>query len=112
MDKSSIDSQRETVPPVAEIACSRCGALDLPRVLSGVGPHAFQARCQHCGTFLRWVSKYTPEERAQRRQSAQPLTEQQLEYLVSLRDPNPPPTTLDEATARITALLQAQRGQR
>ena len=94
------------------LTCRFCGAIDEPVLTEGTGPHFAGARCRHCHKFLQWLSRYTPAERAQRRQAARSPSQPQLDFLVDLNDPNPPPITLVEATARIAALLQAHRGQR
>jgi hypothetical protein len=49
------------------IVCKRCGAIDVPVVSKGTGPHAFKAICAHCGAFLKWFSRYTPEQQKARR---------------------------------------------
>lgn len=59
---------QESHRPVDPIPCQRCGAIDTPSIHPGKGPHAFKAVCAHCGAFIKWLSKYTPEEQQARQQ--------------------------------------------
>src|SRR5262249_38692584 len=97
----------------AHLACPRCGAVDRPTIGPGLGPHAFRAVCRHCGSFIRWVSKYSPQELKARRAAARaaamarrPPSQAQLNYLQTLGDTAPPPTTMSEASRRIDDLLE------
>ena len=38
------------------LPCPHCGAVDVPRLGPGRGPHA-AAVCPHCGTWLKWLRK-------------------------------------------------------
>ena len=60
---------------------------------------------------MRWLSKYTPEEQATRREQArqdamaqQPPSPAQLDYLKSLGDLGPTPANMAEASQRIARL--------
>jgi len=46
-----------------QMVCRRCGALDLPAVAPGSGPHAYKAVCRHCGAWIKWLSTRTQAER-------------------------------------------------
>jgi len=77
-------------------------------VSPGTGPHALKANCPDCGGFLKWLSKLTPEEQAQRREVARlkvmaqaPPTIPQLAYLKALGDTQPTPANRAEAFKRI-----------
>jgi hypothetical protein len=95
-------------------ACPRCGVIAPPIVSAGSGPHALQSTCASCGRHLGWVSHYSPEERARRRQQAAMArlapTEPQRAYLTALGDTQPPPANRAEASQRIDALLRKERG--
>ena len=100
---------------LAELLCSKCGAIDTPTILPGNGPHAFRAHCRHCGTFITWRSKYTPEEQQARRQQAQhhamtrrPPSQKQLACLKRLGDTGTPPATMFEASQRIETLKRVE----
>lgn len=100
----------------APIACHHCGVLAIPRVTRGTGPHAFRANCPHCGKFLRWVSRYSHEERVHRREQfrrealAQLLpTPKQLAYLLTLGYTGDMPANREAASAAIDRLLQGGR---
>src|SRR5437879_4581575 len=56
------------------IACPRCGTIDTSAVGPGSGQHFASARCRHCGAFLKWLSQYSPAERAARRQRSRQQT--------------------------------------
>jgi len=93
--------------------CPRCGALDVPAVGPGSGPHTASARCRHCGRFLRWLSTRSPAERQARRQQAltrRPPSPLQLAYLAALGDASPPPANMAEASTRIDALVRGEVG--
>ena len=98
------------------LACRRCGAITLPRVTPGSGPHALKANCPECGSFMQWLSKHTPEERARRHAQARldamgklAPTALQLAYLTTLGDRNPPPANRAAASQRIDQ-LKAKKG--
>jgi hypothetical protein len=98
--------------------CAHCGAIAIPRVGPGNGPHAFRATCQDCGEFIQWLSQYAPTEREARRQAArqdamarQPPSAAQLRYLKVLGDSAPPPTSMAEASTHIDLLRRQRRGQ-
>ena len=128
MSKHTQDLDKSPPPPVtpaAEVAqqyateplaCRRCGALTIPRVTPGSGPHALKANCPECGSFMQWLSKHTPEERARRHAQARldamgklAPTALQLAYLTTLGDRNPPPANRAEASQRIDQ-LKAKKG--
>jgi len=103
-------------PPWLRLACRRCGAITIPQVTPGTGPHALKATCPHCGAFMQWLSKHTPEERARRQAQARldamgklAPTALQLAYLTTLGDRNPPPANRAAASQRIDQ-LKAKKG--
>lgn len=109
------------IPSLPATTCPQCGALGIPQLAPGNGPHAFRANCAHCGAFIRWVSRYTPAERAARRQQALaeraihamkgcPATAAQLAYLHALGHTGTPPTDRAEAHQLIAAHLARQKG--
>src|SRR6266702_2436482 len=109
MAYDSLKSQ--SFPPAEPLACRRCGAITTPLVTPGTGPHAYKANCPDCGGFMRWLSKFTPEEQAARRESARleaiaqkPASPPQLDYLKSLGDRGPAPANMAEASQRIARL--------
>jgi hypothetical protein len=62
---------------------------------------------------LRWVSAYSPEERAGRRQQARegamagkPPSQMQMSYLAALQYAGPPPVTMLEASNTIDRLTR------
>lgn len=102
--------------PEAE-ACRYCGAIGVPLLSPGSGPHACQASCQHCGRHLRWVSVLAPAERLARKTRARlaamskyPPTQAQLDYLKALGDRLSAPESMAEASERIDDLVQQRRG--
>ena len=101
---------------LASIACPHCGTIDTPAIAPGAGPHPYRANCAHCGTFLKWVSPHSPEEREARRQryrqqalEDKPPSQAQLRFLQILGDDGPPPANMHEASARIDT-LKRERG--
>jgi hypothetical protein len=103
-------------PSIGALICNRCGVEDVPTVLHGTGGHAWKAVCAHCGRYLRWLSRYTPQEIHERRRMAAfyamqrlPVSAAQLDYLTILEDPEPPPTDMGTAWKRIEVLKQ-QKG--
>ncbi len=106
----------ESLPRLSpDLACPQCGVLDTPTVGPGSGPHAAAALCRHCGRWLSWLSRYTPEERQARRQQAQlqamaqkPPSQLQLAYLQALSDAGPPPANMAQASERIDALVRRE----
>jgi len=128
MSKHTQDLDKSPPPPVTPaadmaqqyatepLACRRCGALTIPRVTPGTGPHALKANCPDCGAFMQWLSKHTPEERARRQAQARldamgklAPTALQLAYLTTLGDRNPPPANRAAASQRIDQ-LKAKKG--
>lgn len=104
-----------TPAPTAE-ACRYCGVIDAPLLSPGTGPHACQARCQHCGKHWRWVSLHAPAERLARRTKARlaamrqhPPSEAQLSFLRELGDKLTAPESMAEASHRIEELKQRHR---
>ena len=102
---------------ISTVACRTCGAIDLPVLSPGVGPHKYRGSCGSCGKFVMWVSDRAPAERAERRDTFRTAamatrypTVAQLAYLKALGDVQAPPATMLEASARISALLAAQGG--
>ena len=107
-----------TLPPVWQLVCRHCGAIDTPDIGPGSGPHHAAARCKHCGKFITWLSKYAPDERAARRQKAlraamstKPPSGVQLGFLQALGDTSPEPLSMLEASERIDALQRRREGQ-
>jgi hypothetical protein len=98
-----------------ETVCPRCGVIDTPAIAPGNGPHAFRAQCRHCGTFIKWLSQYTPAERQARHAQARlqamaqrPPSQAQLTYLQALGDDGPVPANMAEASALIDRLLRGE----
>ena len=127
MNKHTQDAAKSPptpVTPAAEVAqqyateplaCRRCGAVTIPRVTPGSGPHALKANCPECGSFMPWLSKHTPEERARRQAQARldamaqrEPTVKQLDYLRDLGDTQPAPANRAAASQRIDQLKQAK----
>ena len=113
MAYDSLKSQ--SFPPAEPLACRRCGAITVPRISPGTGPHAYKANCPDCGGFMRWLSKFPPEEQAARREQARLAamaqkepTAPQLAYLQALGDDGPPPANMAEASKRIDALKRGE----
>jgi hypothetical protein len=104
--------ESQKFPALEPLACRRCGAITTPRVSPGTGPHAYRANCPDCGGFMKWLSKYTPEERAARRalgtlaaMTQRPPSAAQLSLLQSLGDTlTSPPGNMAEASQRIETL--------
>jgi len=100
---------------VSSVVCRKCGTIDLPVLTEGTGPHKYRANCGSCGTFVQWISARSPEEQAQRREAsktaamqAKPPSEKQLALLQALHDTQPVPSSMAEASERISALLSGQ----
>jgi len=98
--------------------CRYCGIIDAPLLSPGVGPHACQVSCQHCGRHWRWVSLHAPAERQARRTKARwqamqqlPPSTAQLSFLQALGDQAATPATMADASERIEA-LKRKRGHR
>ena len=107
-DESTTAHATRTASP---LPCPRCAAIDTPTPGPGAGPHWKSARCQHCGAWLGWLSRYPPAEREARRQAARAEamarkapTALQLSYLAALGHVGPPPATMLEASQRIALL--------
>jgi hypothetical protein len=104
------------LPPHTQVPlrCRHCGALGVPVVTPGTGQHAYRADCASCGAYIQFISQYTPEERARRRQQApmkrQPATPDQLHYLGVLGDRGPLPASKLEASQRIDSLIHQRKG--
>jgi hypothetical protein len=105
------------IPPVLQLTCRACGALDTPHVTVGRGPHALRANCRHCGEFVQWLSARSPAGREATRQAGQQAvmarlapSPRQLAYLHALGDTGSPPATMAEASTRIDALRQRKEG--
>ena len=118
MDNST---SRRPIPSLPATACPQCGAVAILQLGPGLPPHAFRANCAHCGAFLQWVSRYTPAERAARRQQAlaerailamkgRPVPAAQLAYLTALGYQGADPTDRAEAHQLIAAHLARQKG--
>jgi hypothetical protein len=43
--------------PIPALLCLACGALAVPQVSAGTGPHSVKASCRGCGRFLKWLPK-------------------------------------------------------
>lgn len=102
--------------PTRSLTCPTCGVSDAPLIAPGNGPHAFRATCRHCGAFLRWLSRYAPDEQAarreQQRQSAmavRPPSVAQMQYLSALGC-SAPMSSMLSASIAISAILQAWQG--
>ncbi len=114
MAYDSLKSQ--SFPPAEPLACRRCGAITTPLVTPGTGPHAYKANCPDCGGFMRWLSKFTPEEQAARRESARleaiaqkPASPAQLSFLQALGDDlTTLPANMQEASERISTLKRGR----
>jgi hypothetical protein len=99
-------------PAPEPLVCRRCSVQVVPIITPGSGPHALKGNCPHCGGFLKWLSRLTPQERARRRERARleamaqyPPTPRQLDYLTALGDQSPmPPANQAEASQRIDQL--------
>jgi hypothetical protein len=50
-------SAMELNVPLPVLPCPACGALGVPQVSAGTGPHSVKASCRHCGQFLKWLPK-------------------------------------------------------
>lgn len=112
--------QPEYTPSVTARACRTCGALDIPVLTPGHGPHAWRATCRHCGRFMQWVSRYTPAERQARQMQARqmqarlqamailPPSPRQLASLQAMGDTGPPPKTMAEARERMTRMMRGE----
>jgi hypothetical protein len=103
--------ERATPPNIAPLVCHRCGVIAPPGLTQGSGPHALRANCRSCGSFIQWISKYSPAEREARRTAGryaamakQPPTELQLRFLYSLGH-NQAPANKAEASVLIDRLL-------
>jgi hypothetical protein len=110
-ERISIHQDDDDSPQV----CPRCAVIDVPVICPGTGPHRRSARCRHCGRVLRWLSRYTPDERQARRLAARaeamgtrPPSPAQLEYLRWLGDLDTPPATMLAASRRIDSLLRTE----
>jgi hypothetical protein len=44
-------------PMLLAMPCKACGAVEVPLVGEGTGPHAAKATCRQCGQFLKWVPR-------------------------------------------------------
>jgi hypothetical protein len=117
---SPVTPAPDAVPTYASepLACRRCGAITIPKITPGTGPHALKANCPDCGSFMQWLSKHSPEERARRQAQARLAamvhlepTAPQLAYLKALGDQGTPPANRADASARIDQLLVQRRGQ-
>ena len=111
MHYSTLSSPTSTL--TTPLACPRCGTIDTPTIGPGNGPHAFRAVCRNCGSFIRWLSLSSPEERQARRQAAwddvmarKPPSPMQLAYLMALGHAGPLPASMLEASQPIDSLLQ------
>lgn len=107
--------ESQSPSPREPLVCRRCGAITYPVVTPGTGPHAYKSKCPYRGGFMRWLSKYSPEKQAARREQARqeamaqrPPSAAQLSLLQMLGDTNPPPANMREASERITALRRAR----
>jgi hypothetical protein len=113
----SIAQNLDGIPPLSEAMCPRCGCLGTPTVTAGVGPHYAKENCSRCGKFLRWLSRFTHEERIHRREQfrreamrGKPPSEAQIAYLSALSDLGPAPMNMDEASSRIDQLRRGKGG--
>jgi hypothetical protein len=91
-----------------ELLCRRCGILAIPRVSPGQGQHAARADCAHCGAYIKWLPKWSHDERVARREqfrreamAQRPPSTAQVAYLLALEDRQPTPGTMQEASERI-----------
>jgi hypothetical protein len=98
--------------------CKHCGAIDVPLLSPGTGPHTVRASCTSCGGFIKWLSVLAPAERMARKlkhrlaaTEHRPPTAAQLRYLAALGDTLSAPQSMAEASARIGALTM-KKGQK
>ena len=101
--------------PLNALPCPRCSAIDQPVIGPGRGQYSASARCQHCQAFIKWLSQYSPAERATRRQLARrqvmtgkPPSQLQVACLQALGDSGPPPATMAEASERMDDLKRGE----
>jgi len=98
------------------ITCRTCGAIGAPVVGPGAGQHVARALCRACGAFVTWLSRYSPEEKHERRRLAgwqamcgKEATPAQLAYLHALGYRGDPPADRAAASALIDQLEQERR---
>src|SRR5262249_46624718 len=110
--KATMEYSTDSVLSTPPLPCHRCGIIDTPTLRPGSGPHFAAARCQHCGSFIKWISRHQPVERDTRRERARlkaraqkPPSPLQLAYLRSLGHTGPEPATMTEASRKIDVLL-------
>jgi hypothetical protein len=111
MPEYTVDRVSSTPPET----CPKRGVVDTPQLGPGAGPHVARWLCRHCGTFLRWASRFPPSERTTRREAARlqamahrPPSARQLTYLQALGDDGPPPANMAEASTRIDVLVHGE----
>jgi transposase len=111
MPEYTVDRVSSTPPET----CPKCGVVDTPQLGPGAGPHVARWLCRHCGTFLRWASRFPPSERTTRRDAARlqamarrAPSRAQLKYLAELGDSGPVPVNMAEASHRINALVHGE----
>lgn len=99
--------------PPDELTCTACGVMAPPILADAAWPHWRKAACAGCGRFLKFVSKYTPEEREERRQqfraeamAHKPPSQAQLHWLQALGHTGAAPATMADASQRIDALVR------
>jgi hypothetical protein len=113
---AAIPAEVTQLPPhtQAPLTCRRCSVVAVPVVTPGTGQHAYRADCSSCGAYIKFISPYSPEERARRRQQVAmerlAPTEPQLAYLKALGAVQPPPATRAQASQRIAHLLRQRKG--
>jgi hypothetical protein len=44
-----------------KIVCKYCGVEDFASIMTGKGPHAYEATCAHCCKHHKWMSRYDVE---------------------------------------------------
>jgi hypothetical protein len=114
------DFQSPPAHATQPLPCRHCGAVAMPVLTQGTGPHAFRANCASCGRFIQRISRSSPAERARRQAHAMATlapTALQLQGLRALGDTLPAPVNRDEAARRIVQLshnnaLQQKDGRR
>jgi hypothetical protein len=43
--------------PIPVLLCPACGAMALPHLEKGTGPHVAKAVCRSCHRFIKWLPK-------------------------------------------------------
>lgn len=98
-----------SLTPRDDIPCPKCGLAAQHKVGAGKGNHYASLLCQNCGRHIKWLSAYTPEEKAKRNTEGtmmgKPVTEKQLAYLQALGYLGPKPADRLEASMLIEGAI-------